>query len=90
MARPQPTPPISAQQPNQTPTAPKEVKTPTTKENCKVTFGHKHIVIEFSDGQPAISLALTHEQQASVDSRLSQVTFGEQGGKPAPGVATNA
>lgn len=89
MSGPQPTPPISAQQPNATPIAPKPVKTPITKEQCKVTFDHKHIVIEIPN-QPAINLSLTSEQQASVDARLSQDSFGSQGQHSSPGVANPA
>jgi hypothetical protein len=83
----QPTPPISDQKPNAAPPAPKAVKTPITKENCKVTFDHNHIVIEIPN-QPAINLSLTHDQQASVNARLAQDTFGTQGKQTSPGVAT--
>ena len=87
LSSPQPTPPISAQQPNAEPPAPKAVKTPITKENCKVTFDHNHIVIEIPN-QPAINLSLTHEQQTSVNARLAQDSFGTQGKQTSPGVAT--
>lgn len=81
-----PAAPVSAQTPNAKPPTPSKIKTPMSKSNCTVTFDHRHIVIEIPD-QPAINLSLTEDQQASVEARLAQDTFGKQG-PPGQGPAT--
>lgn len=73
-----PAAPVSGQQPPQ-PAQPKATF-PATLEGCKVTFDSKgHMIIDHQ-GMPSITLALTHEQKASVEARLGQKDWGTNGG----------